>query len=1289
MRTARKAGGYTFLALALILLGCAALAAAAQAATPGWKLLAATGPTNLPPKQSEIQRVSVFAEGGTFTLLHKSAEGEGTVTQASGVGETTEGSNIAHINFAIEPTFAVGQQVTTFFGGAIAPGTTIVGISGPASEPTLELSQPAQETAGFAFLLGTGKEITGVTTSSGQFGVGDVISAPNLPQGTTITGVGSGTLTVSEFPTEGGTFPLTASQTTAPLAFDAPASAVQSALEALPDLGPGSIAVSGGPGGEEGAHPYFVEFTGSLADQDVEELTTEYGDLTGEHAIVKTFTALPGGPGTGEIVVTATNVGAAPSVGVVTMELGPLPPGVVTTAAAVGTGWTCPAGAGASTIVCTSHESVPAFNPAAGISVPVEIDPTVASSATVPVTFSGGGGGEATFELNVVISPNRAHAGAAAFWAGAFDESGEPELQAGAHPTSAESYFLLNTVRAGSGKIVPAGDSKTVTVDLPPGFVGDPLVTERCPQRQLTATGYGALCGEDAVVGSFQPILNALNSSSADFTTLIYNDIPAQGSAAEFTTKIAFPIQSLFGSVRSEEDFGIRITAPNNPNYESIFGSFASLSGVPEGAHGKAFLSNPTDCAEEAREAPVVKTESATWQEPDVFSGSTYTLPPVTGCDKLVFQPSFSFQPTTTQGSSGTGATAVLHVPQDGLTDPSKLNTPALKKAVVTLPQGMTLNPSSAAGLESCSEAQIGYKGPGPMPNPTRFSAASPACPDGSKLGTVEINSPLVEAPLQGTVYLAAQGENPFHSLIALYLVVDDARTGVVLKLPGEVKPDPATGQLTATFDNNPQLPFEDLTLHFRGGGPRSELTTPEICGSYKTTGSMTPWSAPESGPPAQIEEAGFDVSSNCASSPSARPFAPGFEAGTTGTKAGAYSPLVVKVNRKDGEQELTRLDFTLPKGLTGKLAGIPYCPGAAIAAAEGKSGKEEQASPSCPTASRLGSVDTSAGVGSEPFHVGGNVYLAGPYKGAPVSSVVVTPAVAGPFDLGNVVIRAPLYVDPETAQLTVKSDPIPTMLRGIPLKVRSVAINVDRAGFILNPTSCEPMTFSASLTGGSGATATPSGSFQVGGCKDLAFSPKLKISLNGGTRRNSHPALVAKLTQPPGQANISHVSVALPHSEFLDQGHIGTICTRVQFAAKECPKGSIYGRAEAVTPLLDHPLTGFVYLRSSNHKLPDLVAALQGPATQPVEIDLDGRIDAIHGGIRNTFELVPDAAVSKFVLHMKGGKKGLLVNSTNICRGKHRATVRMGGQNGKAHNFRTPVKADCGGKPKRRGSGG
>jgi hypothetical protein len=1271
------------LALSLSLLGLLAFAGLAQAAAPAWKLLAATGPTNLPPKQSEIQRVTVEAEGGTFVLKQQTALGQGLMNGALAEAEVTSGSNIANVKALFGAPFTVGEQLASFT--PFPAETKILAISGSASEPVLELSAPATATESNAFIASTSNIVTGVTTSSGQFHVGDELEVEfdAVPNGTTVTAVAPGTLTLSEYPSFGGVEPsIKAFEAAGPFSFNAPASALQSALEALPAFGPGAVTVFGGPGGTA-ASPYFVAFGGSFAEQDLEELQADGSSLVGQHAIAHVFTTVPGGPGTGQITINAANVGGAPVSDEYTVHLGPLPAGIVTSGPGKGAGWACTGGAGESTVTCSSTETVPRLSPVRSVIVPIEVESSVDATTSVQVTIAGGAAGSVSLEMPITVSREEAPPGTRAFWAGAFDEDGDEALQAGGHPYSALSYFLINTIRSPSGKIVPAGDSKNVMVDLPPGFAGNPMVTPRCPQSQPAPPNLDSpLCNEEMSVGIFEPALGRFAEPS--FRTRLYNDVPSQGYAAEFTTKIGAPLQSLLASVRASEDFGVRITAPNNPNYEKIYGAFAAIEGFPSGAKGKAFLRNATDCAETTREPPVVRTKFDTWQNPGSFSSGglqDVVLPPVTGCEQLEFQPGFTFQPTSTQGSSPVGATAHLHIPQDGLTDANELGTPDLKRAVVSLPQGLVLNPSSASGLEGCSEAQIGYRGRSfSLPNPIRFTNGSPNCPDGSKLGTVTVDSPLLEQDLMGTIYLANQEENPFGSLIAIYLVVDDKRSGVVLKLPGEVRPDPNTGQLTAIFDHNPQLPFEDMTLHFRGGGPRSQLATPEVCGRYETGGTWTPWSAPESGPPAQTTDT-FTVSGNCASSPGARPFSPTLEAGTTDPVAGSYSPLTIKVGRKDGEQELSRFEFSLPPGLSGKLAGIPYCSEAAIAGAPSRTGKQELASSSCPAASRVGRVDTAAGVGSEPFHVGGNVYLAGPYKGAPVSTVVITPAVAGPFDLGNVVVRAPVYIDPQTARLTVKSDPIPTILKGLPLKVRSVAIAVDRSGFTINPTSCEEMSIGATVHSSDGATAAPSNRFQVGNCDALKFTPKLKLFLKGGIKRNANPALTATLTNPPGQANIGKVSVALPHSEFLDQGHIRTICTRVQFAAKQCPKGSIYGRAEAFSPLLDAKLTGPAYLRSSNNKLPDLVIALRGPDYQPVEIELAGRIDSVNGGIRNSFELVPDAPVTKFVLRMQGGKKGLLVNSTNICRGTHKAQVKMTAQNGKERNFRSPLKGQCGKK--------
>ncbi len=488
-------------------------------------------------------------------------------------------------------------------------------------------------------------------------------------------------------------------------------------------------------------------------------------------------------------------------------------------------------------------------------------------------------------------------------------------------------------------------------------------------------------------------------------------------------------------------------------------------------------------------------------------------------------------------------------------------------------------------------------------------------------------------------------------------------------------------------FENLPQLPFTSLKLNLKGGN-RSALASPTTCGNFTTTAVNTPWSYPESGPPTESAN-GFEINQGpnglpCAPTPQARPFDIGWKAGATGTAAGAHSPVNFQITRPDGSQELETLELTTAPGMSASLKGIPYCSQSQIATIEHTTGKEEQKNPACPAASQVGSLMVGAGTGPTPFYTPGKLYLAGPYKGAPLSVVSVIPAVAGPFDLGSVVSRNALFVNRSTAQVTAKSDPIPRLLDGVVLRIRDVRVFLDRKDFTLNPTNCEPSSMTLTAQGNSGAVAQRSARFQVSGCENLAFKPKLTAKVTGGTKRGDHPAFTAELNYPPGggYANIKDVQVALPHSEFLDQSHINTICTRVQAAAHQCPQGSIYGYAEAETPLLDGKLTGPVFLKSSDHQLPDLAIALKGPEGQPIEVEFAGRIDSIHAQIRNTIEGLPDVPVSKFVLRMKGGKKGLLVNSRNLCQGKPgRMTVNMSAQNNKTADSRPVLGNSCGAK--------
>ena len=402
---------------------------------------------------------------------------------------------------------------------------------------------------------------------------------------------------------------------------------------------------------------------------------------------------------------------------------------------------------------------------------------------------------------------------------------------------------------------------------------------------------------------------------------------------------------------------------------------------------------------------------------------------------------------------------------------------------------------------------------------------------------------------------------------------------------------------------------------------------------------------------------------------------------------AGAFSPLSVRVFRTDADQELSSAEGVAPPGLVASLRGVGRCSDAQIAAATARNrpgqGAEEIASPSCPADSQIGAVVAGAGAGPSPIYVPGKLYMAGPYEGAPLSGVAIVPAIAGPVDLGDVVVRGPVFIDPRTAQVTLRTDQLPQIVNGVLIRTRDVRIHLDRSNFVVNPTSCEPMAIDATLRSTEGASKGDSERFQVGDCASLGFRPKLGLRLKGGTRRGAHPALRAVVTPRAGDANFARAVVTLPHSAFLDQAHIRTVCTRVQFAAgggngERCPAGAIYGRARAWTPLLDQPLEGPALLRSSNHNLPDLVIALHGPPSTPIDVELASRIDSKRGGIRSSFEAIPDVPVSRFLLAMRGGKKGLIINSRNLCfRSKRNRTyANLKGQNGRHDRMRPVLRA-------------
>ncbi len=638
-------------------------------------------------------------------------------------------------------------------------------------------------------------------------------------------------------------------------------------------------------------------------------------------------------------------------------------------------------------------------------------------------------------------------------------------------------------------------------------------------------------------------------------------------------------------------------------------------------------------------------TDSATAETTDASDGSPVG---VTGCSSLQFNPTLKARPTTNVADSPSGLDVDLKVPQTNSQD-----TPAtsnLKDATVTLPPGLVLNPSAANGLDGCSSSQIGLTsaiGQAPI----RFNGDSPSCPDASKIGTAEVDTPLLDDPLNGSVYLAKPDDNPFGSLLAIYIVVEEH--GVLIKLAGHVVADPDTGQLVTTFSDNPQLPFADFKLNFKSG-PHGTLRTPDTCGAYSTTSSLTPWSGNAAATPHDDYAISQGPGGACAATEADQPNSPSFDAGTVEPIAGAFSHFVLNLNRDDGTQQFSSVTVSPPPGLVAKLAGTASCAEAGIAQAQGRDqrgdGATELSDPSCPASSQVGVVDVAAGAGPSPYWTQGKVYMAGPYKGEPLSFVIITPAVAGPFDLGVVVTRVAIHIDPTTAQITTTSDPLPTILDGIPLDIRSARVKLDKPNFTLNGTSCDATSINGSLLSTLSQTAQLSQPFQLAECSSLGFKPSLKLGLKGGHLRNGHPAFTSVLTYPSGDyANLRKAQVVLPPSMQLDQSHIQAPCTRPQFAAGQCPDASVIGSVTATSPLLDYQLSGPVYLRTGNNPLPDIVLALHGPASQPIEIDQVGKIDTVNARLRTTFESVPDAPLSKAVISLVGGSKGLLVNNTNL----------------------------------------
>jgi hypothetical protein len=885
--------------------------------------------------------------------------------------------------------------------------------------------------------------------------------------------------------------------------------------------------------------------------------------------------------------------------------------------------------------------------------------------------------------------------------------------QASSHPFAFTVGFKLNTNSQGNSE---GGEMRSVLVNLPPGFAGDPFAVERCTREEFE--GFVPSCSPNTQVGYLFANIHGVGVIGG----AVYNMVPPPGVAAQ----LGFGISSLNAleniSVRNEplnpaENYGL-LSATNGLGVEIttvevvIWGTPAdsghderrgheAAEGFPNQGHAyigphKAFLTLPADCSKPIRTRVEVDSKLDPGHyfsaEAESLDSAGHPAAPQ-GCGAVPFAPKVTAATTSRAASSPSGLDYELKLPNEGLSTPGGIAETEPHKVEVTLPEGLTANPSFAEGISTCSEAQFRAE--------KVDTPAGGGCPEASKLGSVEAHSRVLDEPITGSLYLATPYENKFDSLVAVYMVLRAKERGVIVKQAGEVKPDQATGQLKSTFEGLPPLPFSDFTLRFREGA-RAPLATPRACGEYRTISNLYPFSAPNS-PVTRESSMQIESGPNAGPCPTGGtpPFHPDLLAGSINNAAGKYSPFNVRISRTDAEQEITHFSIKLPPGVTGKLAGIPFCPDAAIAAAKSRErqphgGQEELDNPSCPAASEVGHTLVGAGVGNSLTYVPGKVYMAGPYHGDSLSIVAITAAKAGPFDLGTVVIREGLEINPETAEVFVDatgSDPIPHIVNGIPVYLRDVRVYVDRENFVLNPTNCEP-TSTASTVLGSGTDfvseaddrpVTVTSRYQAADCASLNYKPRLSLKLKGSTKRGGNPALTAVLRPRPGDANSSKVSIALPHSEFLEQGHIKTICTRVQFKAGEgngtqCPAASVYGKAKVWTPLLAEPLEGPIFLRSSEHPLPDLVMALHGL----IDFDAVGRIDSVNGGIRNTFETVPDAPIEKVVVSLGGGKKSLLANSVDLCARPHKATAKFGGQNGRTYTVGIPLQAQCKGKGKK-----
>ncbi|HTA14569.1 MAG TPA: hypothetical protein VK781_06895 [Solirubrobacteraceae bacterium] len=1093
--------------------------------------------------------------------------------------------------------------------------------------------------------------------------------------------------------------------------FDAEAGVLQEGLEGI--YGSGNVVVTGGPGDEKGTAPYVISFTGALADQPVKQVLA-FNQLEdgAEQGSVSVTEAMRGRPD-GEVVVTAANLGdenvSASATPVQITDT--LPHGLRAVAISARTQEGISINAFAQlkctvgSLTCEFTGSVPPYQ-LIEMRISVVVESGASSGEVNEAGVTGGGAPDATIKRPIVVSEAPTPFGIEDYELTAEDEGGASSTQAGSHPFQLTTTLNLNQVveesKNGRPSLPePALLTKDLNFKLPPGLIGNPSPFAQCTMSDFYADTKGT-CPSQTVVGvAMITIAEPAQIGVATLTVPLFNLEPSAGEPARFGFRPEGVPVFLDTSVRTGGDYGVTVSVDNITQEIGFLGSEVTFWGVPgdprhdsargenclQAARGAStaapcrpleqrspppFLALPTSCTGPLQ--TVVEADS--WQQEGVFGSfpTNEPLPALDGCNRLPFGPSISVAPDGQAGSTPTGLTVGVHVPQDASLNAAGLSEADVRDTTVALPAGVALNPAAADGLQTCTD----------MPEPGRpegqlalNSDAAASCPEASKVATLEINTPLLPNPLVGAAYLAAQDANPFGSLVALYFVAEDPVSGTLVKLAGEVKPDPLTGQLVSTFKNTPQLPFEDLKLHFFGGD-RAPLSTPAACGSYTTVGSIAPWS----GNPATESSSTFNIVSGPNGSPCASPlpFSPSLTAGTTSIQAGGFSPFTMTMSREDGQQSLQSIQLKMPPGLSGLLSSVKLC------------GEPQADQGLCGPESEIGETIVSVGLGGDPYSVrGGKVFVTEGYDGAPYGLSIVNPAKAGPYDLERetpcdcVVVRAKIEVDPLTAALTITTDStgpykIPTIIDGIPLQIKHVNVTINRPGFTFNPTNCNPMSITGSLSSTQGATSTLSVPLQVTNCAVLGFKPAFSVSTNGKTSRAMGASLHVKLVYPKArfgsQANIRSVKVDLPKQLPSNLKALQQACPIATFRRNPalCSAESRVGEAKAMTPLLPVPLTGPAYFVSNaGLAFPELVIVLSGYGTT-VQLHAETFINPKTNITSSTFRTVPDAPIGTFELTLPQGKFSALSAPFNLCKTRLKMPTAFTAQNGAVIKQSTPI---------------